>query len=198
MSTSGGSGKAGGLNTCSAIIVALVGIVGVLGAAIISNPDSLCNLLPQAGTCKSSTSTSVVSSLSAPLRIQAESHDSQSKQFSNEPSNDPGGGGSCLGYINNGSWAGYKGVDFGSGKWDTFRARVASDSAGGRISVRLGGQSGRTVSTCDISYTGGWSQWRTVDCSLERGIQGLDDVYLVFSGSSDWLINVNWFEFRDE
>lgn len=191
-----GGCQLGCLNAFSAIMVALVGIMGVLGAAIINNPDSLCKISPKLGSnCDSGSTSNPPGGVPGPIRIQAESHDTQSQAFSNEPSGDPQGGGSALGYINDGSWVGYNGVDFGSGNYHTFRARVASDLTGGRITVKLGGSSGHTVSICDVFNTGGWEAWQTVECPLENGIKGVNDIYLVFNGGSPWLINVNWFEF---
>ena len=43
----------------------------------------------------------------------------------------------------------------------------------------------------------GWQSWQTKSCDVSDAI-GLHDLYLVFTGSSGYLFNINWWQFSDE
>lgn len=128
--------------------------------------------------------------------IQAESYDSQSGTAT-EATTDTGGG-QDLGYLANGDWALYKGVDFGSAAARQFYARVASGAASGvsgLVEVRLDSRSNSPIGSFAVSSTGGWQSWRTVPANI-ASVTGTHDVYLTFtSGQSADFVNVNWFDF---
>ncbi|MGW2524716.1 glycoside hydrolase family 16 protein [Streptomyces sp. NPDC001617] len=128
--------------------------------------------------------------------IQAESYDSQSGTTT-ETTTDTGGG-SDLGYIANGDWALYKGVDFGSTAATQFYARVASGAASGvsgLVQVRLDSQTATPIGSFSVANTGGWQTWQTVPANISS-VTGTHDVYLTFSsGQSADFVNVNWFDF---
>ncbi|MEU6257841.1 glycoside hydrolase family 16 protein [Streptomyces sp. NPDC047043] len=128
--------------------------------------------------------------------IQAESYDSQSG-ISTETTSDTGGG-SDIGYIANGDWALYKGVNFGSTAATQFYARVASGAASGvsgLVQVRLDSATATPVGSFSIASTGGWQTWQTVPANISS-VTGTHDVYLTFSsGQSADFVNVNWFDF---
>lgn len=127
-------------------------------------------------------------------QIEAESYDSQSG-IQTETTSDTGGGVN-IGWIENGDWASYSNVDFGGGA-ASVDLRVASDTSGGNIEVRLGGASGQLVGTCSVPGTGGWQSWQTLTCPVS-GPSGEQDLYLVFTGGSGFLLNVNWFQFDSD
>ncbi|WP_333764556.1 glycoside hydrolase family 16 protein [Streptomyces sp. IBSBF 2390] len=128
--------------------------------------------------------------------IQAESYDGQSG-IGTETTTDTGGG-QDIGYIANGDWALYKGVDFGSGGARQFYARVASGAANGvsgLVEVRLDSRSNAPVGSFAVGNTGGWQSWRTVPANIGT-VTGTHDVYLTFSsGQPADYVNVNWFDF---
>ena len=128
--------------------------------------------------------------------IQAESYDSQSGTTT-EATSDTGGG-SDLGYIANGDWALYKGVNFGSTAATQFYARVASGAASGvsgLVQVRLDSQTATPVGSFALANTGGWQTWQTVPANISS-VTGTHDVYLTFSsGQPADFVNVNWFDF---
>ncbi|MFI9245902.1 glycoside hydrolase family 16 protein [Streptomyces sp. NPDC053086] len=128
--------------------------------------------------------------------IQAESYDSQSG-ISAETTTDTGGG-QDIGYIANGDWALYKGVNFGSTAARQFYARVASGAAGGVsgvVEVRLDNRGNAPVGSFAVGDTGGWQSWRTVPANI-GAVTGTHDVYLTFtSGQPADFVNVNWFDF---
>ncbi|MER5514120.1 glycoside hydrolase family 16 protein [Streptomyces sp. NPDC002763] len=128
--------------------------------------------------------------------IQAESYDSQSGVTA-ETTTDTGGG-QDLGYIANGDWALYKGVNFGSTAATQFYARVASGAASGvsgLVQVRLDSPSNAPVGSFSVGNTGGWQTWTTVPANISA-VTGTHDVYLTFSsGQSADFVNLNWFDF---
>ncbi|ABD82052.1 carbohydrate-binding protein [Saccharophagus degradans] len=102
-------------------------------------------------------------------------------------------GGEQVGYINNNEWIAFNDVDFGNGA-SGFEARVSSATSGGNIELRLDSQTGALIGTCSVNGTGSWTTYETVSCDI-GGVSGVQDLYLVFTGNSGYLMNVNWFNF---
>uniref|UniRef100_UPI003564ED40 carbohydrate-binding protein n=1 Tax=Pontiella sp. TaxID=2837462 RepID=UPI003564ED40 len=123
--------------------------------------------------------------------IEAESYDAQEGISTQDCSE----GGLNVQAIQNGDWCAYYDVDFSSGA-DGFLARVASDTSGGNIEIRLDSPTGTLVGTCTVPGTGNWQSWTTVSTSVS-GADGVHDVYLVFTGGGGYLFNLNWFTFTD-
>ncbi|MCL6592050.1 MAG: endo-1,4-beta-xylanase, partial [Firmicutes bacterium] len=128
-------------------------------------------------------------SRSAFSQIEAESYNSQS----GIQTESCGEGGENIGYIENGDYAVYNNIDFGGGATG-FEARVASNTSGGNIEIRLDSPSGTLVGTCSVAGTGGWQTWTTRTCSVS-GATGTHNLILRFTGGSGYLFNVNWFRF---
>ncbi|MGJ8653632.1 MAG: carbohydrate-binding protein [Opitutaceae bacterium] len=124
--------------------------------------------------------------------IEAEDYDDQSGVLTQNTGDT--GGGLNLQAIDNGDWAAYYNVDFGSGA-NEFQARVASNTSGGNIEVRLGSPTGTLVGTAIVPGTGNWQSYVTVTASVS-GASGVHDLYLVFTGGSGALFNLNWFTFN--
>ncbi|MBY8883396.1 carbohydrate-binding protein [Streptomyces sp. PTM05] len=133
---------------------------------------------------------------SAYSTIQAESYTSQSGT-QNETCSDSGGG-QDVGWIANGDWLEYNGVDFGSGDATQFDARVASGAAAGvsgLVQVRLDSPTATPVGSFSVGSTGGWQNWKTIPANISK-VTGTHNVYLTFSsGQSADFVNVNWFTF---
>jgi hypothetical protein len=138
----------------------------------------------------------VTGGASAFATIQAESYSSQSG--TQTESTGDSGGGQDVGYIANGDWLAYSGVDFGTGGATQFQARVASGAASGvsgLVQVRLDSATAAPVGSFSIASTGGWQTWRTVPTSVSK-VTGTHTVYLTFSsGQPADFVNVNWFTF---
>lgn len=98
-----------------------------------------------------------------------------------------------VGFIDNGDTIMVKGVDFGSGA-KSFEARVASDTNGGNIEVRLDSATGKLVGTVSVGNTGGWQTYTTKSCNIS-GATGTHDLYFRFTGGSGSLLNFNWWRF---
>ena len=84
-------------------------------------------------------------------------------------------------------------MDFESGA-QGFKVSAASESAGGSIEVRVGGVDGTLLGTCDITGTDGWTEFKEFECKTKQ-VKGVNDVYLVFTGTEDFLFNVADFSF---
>ena len=127
-------------------------------------------------------------------KIEAESYSSQSGIQTEECSDT--GGGLNIGFIEDGDYVVYRNIDFDNGA-TSFHARVASETNGGNIEIRLGSPTGTLIGTCSVSGTGGWQVYTDVKCSVS-GVSGIQDLYLVFKGVDEYLINVNYFSFSKE
>src|SRR5262245_1748026 len=101
-------------------------------------------------------------------------------------------GGYNLGYIDDGDWALYKNIDFGSGA-RSVQVRVASAGNGGTMEFHLDGTDGPLIGSVAIPVTGGWQTWVTVTTRIS-GARGTNDLYIVFRGTRS-IGNVNWFHF---
>lgn len=128
--------------------------------------------------------------------IQAESYNAQSGTQT-EATTDSGGG-QNVGYLSNGDWLRYDGVNFGSTPARTFSARVASGApagVSGLVEVRLDNVNNAPIGSFSVANTGGWQSWRTVPGSIS-GVTGTHTVFLRFtSGQPADFVNLNWFTF---
>ncbi|MEU4569455.1 beta-1,3-glucanase family protein [Micromonospora sp. NPDC023956] len=108
------------------------------------------------------------------------------------------GGGEHIGFIADGDWVAYQGVNFGDQPVTGFEVRVASGAdpgISGLVEIRLGGERNPVVGSVAVAGTGGWQQWRTVPGGL-RPTTGRHDVYLTFtSGQPQEFTNVRWLRF---
>lgn len=94
--------------------------------------------------------------------------------------------------INNGDWIKFEDVDLGSGATQ-FSARVASNTSGGMIELRTGSETGTLIGTLAVHHTSGWQNYKTVRTTI-RELTGIQQIYLVFSGATGTLFNLNWFK----
>jgi predicted alpha-1,2-mannosidase len=90
----------------------------------------------------------------------------------------------------NGAWLAYKGMDFGSNGTNQLSIEYASNSAScaadSAVEVRLGGVNGTLVGKIATPPTAsGWGTYKTVTGKLTQTLTGLQDVYLVFTGTTD-------------
>lgn len=67
-------------------------------------------------------------------------------------------GGDCVGWIDQGDWMRYDGVDFGIGSQEV-ELSVASASSGGVIELRLDSPTGELLGSCAVENTGDWQAW---------------------------------------
>ena len=124
---------------------------------------------------------------SAFLETEAENFDAGSGILASDE------GGGCLGYIENGDYAAYYGLDFGEGAY-TFIANGTALHEGGIIELHIDSLNGPVIGSCRITGTESWEGWRDFSCDIEP-VSGVHDLYLVFRGSTGYLFNINFFQF---
>ena len=130
---------------------------------------------------------SYLSENSAFYEIEAENFDAGSGIL---PADEGGG---CLGYIENGDYAAYYGLDFDEGAY-TFIANATALHEGGIIELHIDSLDGPLIGTCLITGTASWEAWKDFSCDIEP-VRGMHDLYLVFRGKDGYLFNINFFQF---
>ncbi|MFC4588521.1 ThuA domain-containing protein [Sphaerisporangium corydalis] len=98
-------------------------------------------------------------------------------------------GGTTLGFVDNGDWAGYSQVNTSGAK--TFAARVSSGGPGGTITVRSGSQTGTVLGSVAVPSTGSWDTFQNVTTTLSGSASGT--LFLSFTGGSGSLFDVDTF-----
>ncbi len=96
-------------------------------------------------------------------------------------------GGTTMGYIDNGDWAGYTTLTAQGAK--TFGARVSSGGPGGTIQVRAGSQTGTVLGSVAVPNTGSWDTFQNVTTTLTG--TGSGPIFLTFTGGSGALLDVD-------
>ncbi|MFG1826843.1 glycoside hydrolase family 16 protein [Microbispora bryophytorum] len=128
--------------------------------------------------------------------VQAENYQAQSG--TQVETTQDSGGGQNVGYISNGDWLRFDGVNFGSTAARQFKARVASGAAAGvsgLVQVRLDSPTATPIGDFAVGNTGGWQSWTTVPANITP-TTGTHTVYITFSsGQPADFVNLNWFTF---
>lgn len=99
-----------------------------------------------------------------------------------------------VGYIENGDWLKYNALDLTGMK--SIKARVSGNTTGSSIEVRLGSETGTLIGALEVSNTGGYQDWETDSVNIIP-TDGVQDVYLVFTGGAGYLYNLNWLGFSE-
>ncbi|MDB5331342.1 MAG: secreted sugar hydrolase [Phycisphaerales bacterium] len=99
-----------------------------------------------------------------------------------------------LGQLDNGDWAKYASVNFGTGI-TTFTANLAvlDKYAGKFIDIRLDSPGGKLIGTLTAAGTGAWTTFKPEQTTVS-GVTGVHDLYLVFRGGFG-VCNLDWFKF---
>jgi alpha-L-arabinofuranosidase len=87
-------------------------------------------------------------------------------------------GSECIGWIENGDWARYEGVNFGE-RSEQVEIRAASATAGGVIELRLDSPTGELLGACTVRHTGGWQSWKSFQARI-KPVSGVKTLCLVF------------------
>lgn len=120
--------------------------------------------------------------------VQAESYFAASAGVATEGTSDNGGG-QNVGWINDGAWMAYSGINIPTSGTYTIEYRVAGN--GGTLSLDLNG--GATVlGTINLPATGGWQNWRTVSHQVNINAGTYD--FGIFAQQGGW--NINWFRIK--
>ena len=105
-------------------------------------------------------------------------------------------GGYDLGYSNDGSWAEYQNIEFGTGV-SSVNIRAASGGVGGTIEFHLDSLTGPLIGTAVLPVTGGWQNWTTITTPISGAI-ALHNLFIVLhtTGGAGGIANLNWFQFH--
>lgn len=131
-----------------------------------------------------------VKTLSAFEIIEAENFSDQEGIRAEEAENGSGN----IGYIENGDYAVYKRVDFGSGA-KSFTARMSGNPSG--IEIYLDKIDGSPIATIDFWGTGSFTEYQDQSFTIPK-ISGIHDLYLKFTGGEGYLLNLDNFVFGSE
>lgn len=97
-----------------------------------------------------------------------------------------------VGYIKNGTWIAFDNFNFSSDA-NTINLSASSGNSGGVAEVRLGSPTGELIAEINVSSTGGWNTFETFQANLNNTVEGIHDLYLVFTGGSQFLMDVKSF-----
>ena len=136
---------------------------------------------------------STAASAATPVIVQAEAYAAQSG-VQLETTTDTGGG-QDAGYLANGDWLRFDGVDLGPAGTVTLSARLASDSGTtGAIEFRTGSPTGTVLASIPVTSTGGWQTWVTRSADAATHPTGAQTVYATLSSAQAGnFANLNWF-----
>lgn len=77
----------------------------------------------------------------------------------------------------------------------TFYARVASETAGSNIEIRVDSLTGKVLGNLNVKHTGGLKKWELLSCAVKK-VKGIHDLYFVFKGNGTELLNFDWWRFN--
>jgi len=99
-------------------------------------------------------------------------------------------GGQDVTGIASGDWVAFSNVNLNGAS--AFIARAASATSGGNIEIHLDGPAGTLLGICAVPGTGGWQNYSDSFCAITNA-SGTHTVYLVFTGGSGTLFNLEFF-----
>ena len=99
-----------------------------------------------------------------------------------------------LTFIENGNWACYKYLDFGTGATG-FSVIAASFCKEGNIKVRIDSPEGDVIGTLKITDTGGWHNWQEFFGQIKK-TKGVHALYLEFESWPGKMFNFKEFKFN--
>ena len=100
-----------------------------------------------------------------------------------------------IGYIHDGDWLRFSNFDFGSEGANALSFSASTTTAGGTIELRSGSITGTLLTSVDVSSTGDWSNYENFEGTISDPVTGVHDLYVVFTGGSGYLFNIDNFMF---
>ena len=95
--------------------------------------------------------------------------------------------------IDNGDYIKVQAVDFGKSV-KKFEANLASGAAGSIIEIHLDSPDGTLLGSLKVKSTGGNDKWASQSCRVNKQA-GIHDVYFVFKGTGNKILNFDWWKF---
>ncbi len=105
-------------------------------------------------------------------------------------------GGKTVGDVHNGDWIAFEPYRLDDTR--TIKARVSSAGVGGAIEVRAGSPTGTLLGKAVVPVTGGWETFVDVQAPLSGGTAETTTLYLVFTGGSGALFDLDDFTLAKE
>ncbi|WP_243745309.1 PQQ-dependent sugar dehydrogenase [Streptomyces hainanensis] len=102
-------------------------------------------------------------------------------------------GGRAVGHTDNGDWISFQPYHLADATGITVRA--ASGGAGGTVQVRAGSPTGTLLGSVAVPNTGGWNAYRNFSATLSNAPNATTTLYLVFTGGTGGLLDVDDFTF---
>jgi glucosylceramidase len=103
-------------------------------------------------------------------------------------------GGFDLGFADDGDYAAFEKIDFGTGVSSVDVRMASAASTAGTLELRLDSVSGPLMATIKVPLTGGWQKWATVSAPV-GAVSGVHTVYTMFRGGNG-IGNLNWLKFN--
>ena len=103
--------------------------------------------------------------------------------------------GESIGSIRNGYWAKYS--DLNLTDMNAVNVTASSAGLGGTMEFRLDAVDGTLIGSVEIGITEAWDNWGVFSANIDR-VEGIHDVYTVFTGGNGWLFNIDLFGFSEE
>lgn len=100
-----------------------------------------------------------------------------------------------LGYIEPGDWIRYLARDFTNKRNLGFRYSYGNAEAGRKMEVRIDSLTGPKVGEWTQKTTGNWNTFAEDEIQLVVP-DGLHEIFLVFTGTDGYVMNIDWLELR--
>ena len=154
---------------------------------------AFCSVLTMAVSCSDNedltaddSKSQITAASKADVTYQAEDYDAQNGVII-------AGGGSRVGYIQNDDWIRFD--DFDHSDAESITVNASSGSTGGTIEFRKGSENGNLLAEVDIPNTGGWGNMQEFTVNI-TGTSTNSDLYVVFTGGSGYLLDIDSFVFN--
>ena len=158
---------------------------------VVTMPAVTTAPITETETTTTTTTTAPPVNRSAFKTIEAESADVLEGIYPEEQSEEL----TCIGYIENGDYAIYRDVDFGSGAVKFMI--LASGIETGTVELHLDGPEGELIGSITDEPTGDWFDYRQIETEITP-TDGVHDLCLLFKGDGEYVMNVDSFVFAKE
>ncbi|MEO0796831.1 MAG: carbohydrate-binding protein [Verrucomicrobiota bacterium] len=102
-------------------------------------------------------------------------------------------GGTKVGFVEAGDWIRFDAVEIVGAS--SFTANLSSNTTGGTVEIRTGSPTGTILGSVSTGNTGGWNTFLPASTNSLGSVSTVTDLYLVFTGGSGFLLDVDSFQF---
>ena len=97
--------------------------------------------------------------------------------------------------ISNNDYIKLRSVDFRK-RAKQFQANLVSIKDNSQIEIRLDSLTGPILTSIPVKSTGDLKKWTTQTYKIDNKVKGIHDLYFVFKGEGDDLLNLDWWQFN--